>query len=148
MRKDMIALSMIFLIPVFMAVVYSIFYPLVKSEEFEIKKTEIEIENIKMAIVAFKKDVGIYPDSADGLKALLHYSNNQYWKGPYIDADQLKDSWGVQYKYEVINRQQGGLLFIVGSSGKNKKWETTENHLYQELSEGDDIVRYFSLENE
>jgi len=87
------------------------------------------------ALDLYKLDIGRYPNSSDGLKALVTPpSGVTNWNGPYVkNADELKDPW----KNELIYRSPGSdnrpyEIVSLGSDGQEggegpardiKSWE-------------------------
>ena len=48
----------------------------------------------------FRLDVGQYPNTAQGLQALVEEQGIQNWSGPYLDKINVpKDSWGRNFQY-------------------------------------------------
>ncbi|MBO5900438.1 MAG: type II secretion system major pseudopilin GspG, partial [Lentisphaeria bacterium] len=62
-------------------------------------KTQIKL--LSDAIVGYKTEVGKYPDSENGLRALLeNVDDSEKWQGPYLNPAILpKDPWGNDYVY-------------------------------------------------
>lgn len=59
---------------------------------------------ITRALSKYKFAIGSYPDSKQGLQALLERPKGmeqpELWKGPYLeDPDDLLDTWGNEFKY-------------------------------------------------
>ena len=61
------------------------------------------INSIKMALDMYASDVGGYPTTEQGLKALLEKpfvdSTNNGWNGPYSTYTTFLDPWGKEYVY-------------------------------------------------
>jgi len=56
---------------------------------------------LQTAVEVYKLDTGIYPNSAQGLRALrVNSANDPNWKGPYVEADIPNDPWGRPYVYK------------------------------------------------
>jgi len=61
-------------------------------------------DSMKTALLRYRMDLGDYPTSAEGLKALIVAPEEKVdrWKGPYIEAkggELPKDPWGETYQY-------------------------------------------------
>ena len=88
----------------------------------------------------YNVDIGNYPTEEEGgLSALItaptfdDESKAGKWAGPYINRKQLKDPWGTELSYEVVEEEQGDTtrqVIHVWSHGKNKA---------DDSGEGDDI---------
>jgi general secretion pathway protein G len=79
-------------------------------------------DNLKM----YKLDTARYPTTEEGLQALIDApATSRNWKGPYIDAEKLNDTWGNPFQYELINARQ----FKIMSAGMDGEFGT-----------GDDII--------
>lgn len=107
-------------------------------------REKINSELMKMKIVReasenFKEDIGRYPNSEEGLEALIENPKLEGWQKPYIEKEQLVDSWGQQYKYGNYLVDDKHIMFI-GSSGRNKKWETSKLDIEGRIPGGDDII--------
>ncbi len=66
------------------------------------QSTKIQIENLSAALDMYRLEVGNYPTSADGLKALVAApSGARGWNGPYLKkGDVPKDGWNNDYQYK------------------------------------------------
>jgi general secretion pathway protein G len=66
------------------------------------QSTKVQIENLSAALDMYRLEVGNYPTSADGLKALVTQpSNARGWNGPYLKkGDVPKDAWNNDYQYK------------------------------------------------
>ena len=58
------------------------------------------------ALKKYRFDLGVYPDSDEGLAALFERprsidDDDARWKGPYLEGtpDELRDPWGREYQY-------------------------------------------------
>lgn len=65
--------------------------------------TSAQIHNIKLAISQFEMHVGRFPDTNEGIEALITEPSNvgeDMWEGPYLDAESVpKDPWGREFRY-------------------------------------------------
>lgn len=75
-----------------------------RSEEARISAAKGDIASMKTALGAYEVDNGKYPNSNQGLAALLVKPGNpepKNWKGPYLQnlTELPKDPWGNDYVY-------------------------------------------------
>jgi general secretion pathway protein G len=94
-----------------------------RSEQARITAANTDISNIDTALDAFEVDMGRYPTSAEGLKALVEQPTNTTtakWKGPYIKRGIPSDPWGNQYFYVVPGQHNtsGYDLYSYGPDGQ------------------------------
>jgi general secretion pathway protein G len=63
---------------------------------------KVQLQALTSAVDFFHYDVGRYPTTEEGLKALLSApAGATKWEGPYLDkADSLTDPWGARYLYK------------------------------------------------
>jgi len=61
----------------------------------------IQIKEIDGALQLFSFDMGRFPNSSEGLEALIRNPGNiEAWRGPYLNKNELpKDPWGKPYVY-------------------------------------------------
>ncbi len=65
------------------------------------KTAQTQIQLMATALDLFHLDVGRYPTTEEGLKALREKPDNlPSWGGPYLDKALPKDPWGQQYLYK------------------------------------------------
>lgn len=65
------------------------------------KAAKAQIELFGTALDAFRLDVGRYPTTDEGLKALREKpSGLDAWKGPYLPKEIPMDPWGKPYLYK------------------------------------------------
>ena len=87
------------------------------------------IDQISSKLGIYSIDIGHYPtEDEGGLNALLtkpafdDESLAGKWAGPYINRKQLKDPWGKELGYELVDKQKGDTtrqVFHVWSYGRN-----------------------------
>ena len=78
-----------------------------KAQEAKIKIGKAAIGRngpIAKAIENYKWDMGMYPDTDEGLRALFENPggrDDDRYKGPYLDGDyeELKDPWDTAFEY-------------------------------------------------
>ena len=80
-------------------------------------------DSIKISLTSYKMDVGSYPSTEQGLKALLQAPTDKKnkWNGPYIDRIP-EDPWGNKYKYRFpgiknVNKSNGYDIWSLGEDG-------------------------------
>ncbi|NLT67707.1 MAG: type II secretion system major pseudopilin GspG [Acidobacteria bacterium] len=89
---------------------------LMKGRE-EIAK--IQIKELEGALQLYAFDMGRYPNSAEGLEALVrNVSNSSAWNGPYLSKKELpRDPWDEPYKYRCPGLHGDFDLFSTGPDG-------------------------------
>lgn len=94
-----------------------------KVDSSKVKTTETQIKMLKGALSTYRLDVGGFPTTEQGLKALTRKPDDaraaSAWRGPYLDEEVPLDAWGNPYQYK---REPSGLqdftLFSFGADGK------------------------------
>jgi general secretion pathway protein G len=67
----------------------------------KLKAAKAQIELFGTALDAFRLDLGRYPTTEEGLKALREKpSGADAWKGPYLPKEIPMDPWGKPYVYK------------------------------------------------
>lgn len=68
---------------------------------------------------SFKRDVGRYPTSAEGLDVLLNPTDSirGKWRGPYIQASAPVDPWGQKIVYKYSNEHDSYEIISAGPDG-------------------------------
>ncbi len=63
--------------------------------------TKVQIEDLAGALDIYKLDVGNYPSSGEGLKALIENTSSiRGWNGPYLSKNKIPlDPWNNEYHY-------------------------------------------------
>jgi general secretion pathway protein G len=84
------------------------------------KTAQLQLDTVASAVENFHADVGRYPTSDEGLKALItEPSGADGWTGPYLrDKKVLNDPWGRPVVYIV---DQDHNTFVVKSYGAEGK---------------------------
>ena len=73
----------------------------VKKANVGAAKTQIKL--LEEALTGFRLDVGSYPDSTVGLRALVeNVDQNAKWNGPYLQAAVPKDSPAAKAKMPIL----------------------------------------------
>jgi len=84
-----------------------------------------DINTYSIALHAFQLDVGRYPTTAEGLKALIQKpAKATGWKSAYIEKIR-QDPWGHPYQY--VSPGAGGEDFTVTSAGPDGKPSTADD---------------------
>jgi len=81
--------------------------------------TGVQMEALRTTLDLFRLDVGRYPTSEEGLRALVERpAGLGNWRGPYVDrADRLQDGWGRAFVYRSPGRQRPYELISLGADG-------------------------------
>jgi general secretion pathway protein G len=92
------------------------------------KAAKVQIESLASAMELYRLDIGRYPSTAEGLRALVVAPagvNN--WSGPYLNKrDVPLDPWGSPFRYASPG-QQGDPFDILSLGADNKPGGTGEN---------------------
>lgn len=93
-----------------------------------------QVENFMTALDGFFIDVGRYPSTQEGLKALrIKPEGTEKWVGPYLKKDVPADPWGNAYIYRTPGRNGGYEIISYGADGRDggegenqdiNSWET------------------------
>jgi general secretion pathway protein G len=88
-------------------------------------------ESLKTSLVRYRIDLGDYPSTEDGIKALITAPDGKAdkWRGPYMDAKGGRaplDPWNqeYQYRYPGAKNTESYDLF---SMGRDKKPDTEDD---------------------
>lgn len=78
----------------------------------------LRAERIALALTLYNADLGGYPTTAEGLRALLAPAGDvARWRGPYLkDAEDISDPWGTEFHYLAEGRTYA--LFSYGADGR------------------------------
>ena len=70
------------------------------AEITRIGRATAQVEQFRLALVAYKQDMGRFPGRHEGLEALVRNPGEPRWRGPYLASSFLpSDPWGKQYVY-------------------------------------------------
>ncbi len=85
------------------------------------KTAKLQIEDLGAALDLFHLEVGRYPNTSEGLKALVERpSGASNWNGPYLKkAKTLKDPWGNEYHYQSPGEHGPYDLYSLGSDNSH-----------------------------
>jgi general secretion pathway protein G len=83
------------------------------------KTALIQIRDLEQALEMYKLDVGRYPNTAQGLVALVEKpGGTSGWNGPYLKNGKLpQDPWGGDYKYKYPGDRAEFDVFTLGQDG-------------------------------
>lgn len=86
----------------------------------EITAAKAQIDSFDKSLQSFRIDVGRYPTSSEGLKALSSPpSGVTTWRGPYLKDAIPLDPWGMPYQY-TFPSSRIGKDFDVKSLGRDR----------------------------
>ena len=84
----------------------------------EVTTAKAQIEALVRALDAYRLDMGNYPDTAQGLQALVvRPADAAKWNGPYLQKDVPLDPWGHPYLYKFPGAQHEFDLISYGRDG-------------------------------
>lgn len=95
-----------------------------RPEEARRTKAALQIRSLASALKMYKLDNGVYPDTEQGLEALIKKPTigtipNNWRKGGYLDSSkEPKDPWGTHFVY-VMPGQHGD--FDLSAYGKDRE---------------------------
>ncbi len=89
-----------------------------KVDEGKQKSAKAQVELFGTALDSFRLDVGRYPTTEEGLKALREkVSGAEGWKGPYVAKELPNDPWGKSYVYKCPGDHGDYDLLSYGADG-------------------------------
>ncbi len=88
--------------------------------ESKTKAAKVQIEDLSAALDMYKLDLGRYPTSEQGLKALIESPDSaKRWNGPYLRKAKMPlDPWQQDYHYVSPGEHGKFDLFTWGADGK------------------------------
>lgn len=88
--------------------------------ESKVKAAKVQIEDLASALDMYKLDMGTYPTSEQGLKALIEAPDaNNRWNGPYLRKAKMPlDPWQQEYRYVAPGAHGKFDLYSMGADGK------------------------------
>jgi general secretion pathway protein G len=83
-------------------------------------------DSINTPLEAYKISMGRYPNTQEGLIALIHppTGDKGRWKGPYLKKNEIpEDPWGNQYQYRCpgIHNPRGYDIWSWGAGGEESE---------------------------
>jgi general secretion pathway protein G len=85
------------------------------------KTAKLQIGELEGTLDLFKLDVGRYPDTTEGLQALVQApaTLTDRWHGPYLKKKAVpKDPWGNDYQYTAPGKHGPFDIVSFGADGK------------------------------
>ena len=71
-----------------------------KVEKSKLKAAQAQIELFGLGLDHYSLDLGTYPTTSEGLKALRERpAGKERWDGPYLKKELPRDPWGNDYVY-------------------------------------------------
>ncbi len=92
-----------------------------KQEQAQVRIAKAKLTSLSGPLDLYKLDTGRYPNSQEGLNALLSNPGNvSNWNGPYVkNADELKDPWRNNLIYKSPGDANRAFeLTSLGADGK------------------------------
>lgn len=92
-----------------------------RAHEARVTRAKADLTgSLALALDLFDQDVGRYPTSEEGLKALVDGEEISGWKGTYLKTGLKKDPWGNDYAYSVNqDNARKYVLFSCGPDGQS-----------------------------
>jgi general secretion pathway protein G len=85
----------------------------------EIKAAQAQINSLEKALDHYRLDIGRYPSTEQGLKALMERPQNEAkWQGPYLQKALPLDPWGRAYLYKSPGEHGEFDLWSLGKDGQ------------------------------
>lgn len=85
----------------------------------EVNVARAQIDALEKALDQYRLDVGRYPNTELGLKALVERpASEPKWSGPYLRKDVPPDPWGRPYVYKVPGEKGEFDLLSYGKDGQ------------------------------
>ena len=91
-----------------------------RAKTARIKRAQSDIAAMETAMELFYLDVGRFPTTEEGLRALYYQPDDEAgnWDGPYLRKPLFKDPWNREYVYRCPGTQSD-LPYEVVSYGKD-----------------------------
>ena len=89
-------------------------------DKSKVKTADTQVRMLRGAMQTYRLDVGNYPSTEQGLKALISNPGDvRSWQGPYLEDQLPKDPWEKDYVYKSpVDNLQGFALYSLGADGK------------------------------
>lgn len=88
--------------------------------ESKTKAARVQVEDLSAALDMYKLDLGIYPTTEEGLKALIESPDGaKRWNGPYLQKSKMPlDPWQQEYHYVSPGEHGRFDLYTLGADAK------------------------------
>lgn len=88
--------------------------------EAKIKTAKVQLEDLAATLDMYKLDLGVYPNSNEGLSALIEApANAKRWNGPYLRKQKIPlDPWMQEYHYVSPGEHGKYDLYTLGADAK------------------------------
>lgn len=88
--------------------------------ESRVKTAKLQIESLGSALDLFYLDAGRYPNTSEGLNALVQKPTGaQVWNGPYLKGGKVPmDPWGNPYQYRSPAERAPYEIVSFGTDGR------------------------------
>ena len=88
--------------------------------ESRVKTAKLQIESLGSALDLFYLDAGRYPNTSEGLNALVQKPTGaQAWNGPYLKGGKVPmDPWGNPYQYRSPAERAPYQIVSFGADGR------------------------------
>lgn len=98
-----------------------------KSDEAKVDLAKIAASQLENALRLYKLNNNRFPTTDEGLQALLQApAGAKNWRGPYTEADKLKDPWGNDFSYEAT----GSKSFKIRSAGQDGEMNNEDDVIH------------------
>lgn len=78
----------------------------------------VQINNLEGALSLFRFDIGRYPNTSEGMMALVESPGIQNWSGPYLEKRRVPvDPWGREYEYRCPGQNGDYDIICYGADG-------------------------------
>jgi general secretion pathway protein G len=82
------------------------------------KTARVQIKDLEQSLEMYKLDVGRYPETTEGLVALVEKPGSaDGWNGPYLKSGLPKDPWNHDYQYTNPGTRAEVDIFSLGQDG-------------------------------
>ena len=96
-----------------------LYFRYVRKAKVDTAKTQLKL--LEQALLDFKLDVGKYPETADGLQALVeNVTQSDKWDGPYLESKTIpKDYWDNDFLYQCPGDGEPFDIISYGADGRS-----------------------------
>ncbi len=88
-----------------------------KEKGARLKAAKAQIELLGQALDQFRLDTGKYPNTSEGLNALMTNPGVDQWDGPYLKKAVPNDPWNKPYVYQSPGTHGDYDLYSYGADG-------------------------------